>query len=452
MRTVALVLLALAVACETPSSTPTPAASAPAPAPPSASSIAPAPSASTAPVVDESLDERAARVHRESIVVDGHDDIPSVIAASGFDLAKPNGKTHTDLPRMKAGGITGEFFSIFVDKSYVDRPSAARGSASRRALDLIDVTYQQVERHKDALVLATSADEIRRAKREGKIAILMGIEGGHAIENSLATLREMHRLGVRYMTLTHTNTNDWADSSGLLGPAPVKHHGLTDFGKEVVREMQRIGMLVDVSHVSDETFFAAIETAKAPIIASHSSARAIADHRRNLTDDMLRALAKNGGIAMVNFWSAFIDPKYVAAQGRFMQKHGKDVEALFAKYRDDMATFKVELDKLRAEDPMPSTPLSVLVDHIDHMAKIAGVDHVGLGSDFDGCDALPEGITGIDGLPKITRALLERGWSEADVKKVLGENFLRVFAAAEAYAKSTGTTLSGDGSTRRIAQ
>jgi membrane dipeptidase len=332
-----------------------------------------------------------------------------------FDLAAPTEKTHTDLARMKSSGITAEFFSIFVDRSVYEHPTALGGGPARRALDLIDVTYRAIERHPE-LRLALSAADIRMAKRDDKIAILMGIEGGHAIENSLFALRDFYRLGVRYMTLTHINSNDWADSSGFDRPAPVLHHGLTPFGEEVVREMQRIGMLVDVSHVSDETFDAVMRVAKAPVIASHSSARAVADHRRNLSDDMLRALAKNGGVVMVNFYDGFLDPEYIAADGGAPRL----------------------------------TPLSVLVDHIAHIAEVAGIDHVGLGSDFDGVGALPDGITGIESLPKITRALVDRGFSDEDIWKILGENFLRVFAAAGTFAHSTGTTLSGDGNTRKI--
>ncbi len=391
-------LLALALLCggcgrDAPKETP--------PAPPSASAPSVVASTSASARV-ETLDERAARIHREAIVIDGHDDIPMVMAATGFDLGKPDGKTHTDLPRMKAGGVTGEFFSIFVDRVYVGN------GAARRALQLIDLVYQQVERHPDHLVLARTAADIRKAKADQKIAALMGLEGGHAIENSLSALRDFHRLGVRYMTLTHTNTNDWADSAGFSGPAVVRHHGLSPFGERVVAEMQRIGMLVDVSHVSDETFFAVMRVAKAPVIASHSSARAIRNDRRNLSDEMLRALAKNGGVAMVNFWPRYLDPDY---------------------------------DK----KPRPTTKLSVLIDHIEHMVEVAGEDHVGLGSDFDGVDSLPEGMTGIDGLPSITRALLERGHGEARVKKILGGNFLRVLEAAEAFAAATKSTLSGDG-------
>jgi membrane dipeptidase len=395
-----------------------------------------------------SLEERAEKLHREAIVIDTHNDVTSAILEDGFDLGKPNGKTATDLPKMRAGGITAEFFSIYVDKRYYEHPTSLRGGAARRALDMIDVTYQQIERHSDALELARSADDIRRAKREGKIAILMGIEGGHAIENSLYALREFYRLGVRYMTLTHTNNNDWADASGFFASPKAAHHGLSPFGEDVVREMQRIGMLVDVSHVSDETFEGVMRVAKAPVIASHSSARALCDVPRNLTDDELRALAKNGGVAMVNFFSGFLDPKYRAAQVAFRKKHEAEID-LLTKQHLKISEMEDRLVKMGSGD-LPKTPLATLVDHIEHIAKVAGVDHVGLGSDFDGVPALPEGLSGMDGLPKITLELLRRGFSDEDVRKILGENFLRAMAEAEAYASSTKTTLSGDGSVKSI--
>ncbi len=399
----------------------------------------------------ETVEERAARVHRQAIIVDGHNDIPSVLLGANYDLGTRSTKTHTDLARMKTGGITGEFFSIYVAGDLAEHPTVNGGGALRRAVDLIDVTYRQIERHPAELTLATSAADIRRAKREGKVAVLMGVEGGHAIENSLYSLRSLYRLGCRYMTLTHTNTNEWADSAGFSGPPVVKHHGLSPFGEEVVREMQRIGMLVDVSHASDETFFAVMKIAKTPVIASHSSARALADHRRNLNDDMLRALAKNGGVAMVNFWSLFISAEYAAAAGKWHGKNGKAFAELRARLRDDPFAFREALDKLRAQgDPMPKVPFSVLIDHIDHMVKTAGVDHVGLGSDFDGVDDLPEGMTGIDGLPRITLELVKRGYKDEDILKILGGNFMRVFEAAESHARSTGTSVSGDGSVRRI--
>jgi membrane dipeptidase len=394
-------------------------------------------------------EEHAAKLHREAIVVDTHDDITSTILEDGFDLARPNGRTATDLPKMRAGGVTAEFFSIFVDARFYEHPSARTGGGARRALDMIDATYQQIERHPGELVLATSADGIRQAKRDGKIAVLMGIEGGYAIEDSLFALREFHRLGVRYMTLTHSTHDDWADSSGMgaTPPAP-RHHGLTPFGEEVVKEMQRIGMLVDVSHVSDETVEAVLRVATAPIIASHSSARALCDAPRNLSDDQLRAIGKNGGVVMVNFFSGYLDPKYRAALHDFFLKHGKDLQAMIKKGAK-LSEVRVAAASM-GEGTLPSVPLSVLVDHIEHIAKVAGVDHVGLGSDFDGVESTPVGLEGIDGLPKITLELVRRGWSDEDVKKVLGENFLRVFGEAEAHARATKTTLSGDGSTKSI--
>lgn len=399
----------------------------------------------------ETPEQRAARLHERAIIVDGHDDIPTVIFGTGIDIGDKTPWTHTDLARMKAGGITGTFFSIFVEGELAEKPTVVGGGPLRRAIDLVDITYRQIERHPDELMLATSAADIRRAKREGKVAVLMGIEGGHAIENSLSALRVLHRLGCRYMTLTHTNTNEWADSAGMSGPPPVRHHGLTPFGEEVVREMQRIGMLVDVSHVSDETFFAVMKIAQAPVIASHSSARAIADHRRNLSDDMLRALAKNGGVAMVNFWSTLVSSEYAAAARAWYDKNGATLKELRAKHKDDFFAYREAVAKLRAQsEPLPKVPLSLLIDHIDHMVKVAGIDHVGLGSDFDGVDALPEGIEGVDSLPKITLELVKRGYKDEDILKILGENFLRVFEQAEAFAKAKGTRLSGDGSMKRI--
>jgi membrane dipeptidase len=231
----------------------------------------------------------------------------------------------------------------------------------------------------------------------------------------------------------------------------ARHHGLSPFGEEVLREMQRIGMLVDVSHVSDETFWSVMKAAKAPVIASHSSSRAVAEHRRNLDDEMLRGLARNGGVAMVNFWSMFLSSEYGAAAKKWSEKNAKALADLRARLHGDPLAYREALEKLRAQsDPLPTVPFSVLVDHIDHMVKVAGVDHVGLGSDFDGVDALPEGLTGIDSLPRITVELVKRGYKDEDILKILGGNFMRVLEAAEAYARSTGTTLSGDGSTRRI--
>jgi membrane dipeptidase len=261
----------------------------------------------------------------------------------------------------------------------------------------------------------------------------MGIEGGHAIEDSLRALRMFYRLGIRYITLTHTNTNNWADSSGDINDPAVKHHnGLTDFGRDVVREMNRIGMLVDISHVSDKTFYDVVAVSRAPVIASHSSARALSNHPRNMDDDMLRAIAKNGGVVMVNFYDAFLDQR----KTDFNRQASAKLEEFKKQYPDDQKRVEEEMKKWREANQPAKTPLSVLIAHIDHIAKVAGIDHVGIGSDFDGVPftGLPEGMEDISKLPNITVELMKRGYSDADIKKVLGENFLRVMAQAERTA------------------
>jgi membrane dipeptidase len=388
---------------------------------------------------DAALRARAERLHRQSIVIDTHNDITSPLLEDGFDLGMrgddPNAKikTHTDLRRMKSGGLGAEFFAVYVGKEFVNKTPSEKGGAARRALDVIDVVLQQVRRHSETLEAASTAADIRRIVKTGKIAALMGIEGGHAIEDSLPALRMFYKLGVRYMTLTHTNTNDWADSEGDINNSSVNHHnGLTDFGREVVREMNRIGMMVDVSHVADKTFYDVIATTRAPVIASHSSARAIANHPRNMSDDMLRAMAKNGGVVMVNFYDGFLDPRKaeLALRERTME------EAVRAKYPNDPKRAQDEIDAWRKANDPGKTPLSVLMDHIDHIAKVAGVDHIGIGSDFDGVpfNGLPEGMEDISKLPTLTYELMKRGYSDADIKKILGENLLRVMSEVERVA------------------
>jgi membrane dipeptidase len=312
---------------------------------------------------------------------------------------------------------------------------------------MIDSVYRAIERHPRDLMLATSAADIRRAKRTNKIAALMGIEGGHAIEDSLPTLREFYRLGVRYITLTWNNTNNWADA----GRGEKKHGGLSDFGREVVREMNRLGMLVDVSHVSDDTISDALEVSKAPIIASHSSARALSNVPRNIPDDLLKRIAKNGGVVQVNFYSVFVDEKTVGPQSAEREKRLKaQQDAINQKYKDDPERLAEESDKLEAANPLPPLPISKLIDHIDHIVKVAGIDHVGIGADFDGANDMPQGASDVSMLPNITYELLKRGYSEQDIRKILGENFLRVFAEAERVARSMSKSISGEGSTRRI--
>ena len=392
---------------------------------------------------DEALWQRALAIHRRAIVIDTHNDITTSMTNDDYDLAgNPPAPYRTSIARMKQGGQTAEFFSLYIKPWYV-----AHGGAARRTLDMIDSVYRAVERHPNDLMFATTSADIRRAKAQNKIACLMGIEGGHAIENSLPTLREFYRLGGRYMTLTWNNTNDWADA----GRGEKKHNGLSDFGKEVVREMNRLGMLVDVSHVSDKTMSDALDISKAPIIASHSSARALSNVPRNIPDDLLRRIAKNGGVVQINFYSLFVDQKTVSPQADERgQRLKAQQEALNAKYADDPERLSEEGDKLEAQNPLPPLPLAKLIDHIDHIVKVAGIDHVGLGPDFDGANDFPEGARDVSMYPNITYELLKRGYSEPDIDKILGGNFLRVFAQAELVARKMGRSISGGGSTKRI--
>ena len=392
---------------------------------------------------DEALWQRALAIHRRAIVIDTHNDITTAMTNDDYDLGgNPPVPYRTSIARMKKGGQTAEFFSLYIKPWYV-----THGGAARRTLDMIDSVYRGVERHPGDLMFATSAADIRRAKAQNKIACLMGIEGGHAIENSLPTLREFYRLGVRYMTLTWNNTNDWADAAR----GEKKHNGLSEFGKDVVREMNRLGMLVDVSHVSDKTMSDALDVSKAPIFASHSSARALSNVPRNIPDDLLRRIAKNGGVVQVNFYSLFVDQTTVAPQADERDRRLKaQQDALTAKYPDDPERLSEENDKLEGANPLPPLPLSKLIDHIDHIVKVAGIDHVGLGADFDGANDFPEGARDVSMFPNITYELLKRGYSEQDIRKILGENFLRVFAQAEQVARKMSRTISGGGSTRRI--
>jgi membrane dipeptidase len=412
----------------------------------------PAPQASATPARDEKLWKRALALQKRAIVVDGHNDIPTIMADEDYDIGESSvGKYHTDIARLKQGGMTGEFFSIYVDRQYATPEWVAKnyttlGGSARRALDLIDVSYRMIEKYPRDLMLATSTADIRRAKKEGKVGVLMGIEGGHAIENSLPALREFYRLGVRYMTLTHNNTNEWADACCDT----ARHGGLSDFGKEVVAEMNRLGMLVDVSHVSDETMSDVLDVSKAPVIASHSSARVFSNHKRNVPDELLKRIAQNGGVVMVNFYPAFLDEKVrVAGLGRDERLKAQRA-ALREQFKDDPKRSDEELKKLDEANPIPNTTLSMLVDHIEHIAQVAGIDHVGLGSDFDGVPNLPEGIRDVSDLPNITYELLRRGHSDEEVLKILGGNFMRVFAQAERVAAVERRQISGEGSLRRL--
>lgn len=374
-------------------------------------------------------DTRVQHLLRRAVVLDLHDDTTQMITDEGYDLAERHDYGQVDIPRMRQGHATGVFLSIWTDAvRYTPAESI------QRALDQIDAIHRNIARHPDAMVLATTADQVLAAKKRGRAAFLMGVEGGHMIDSDLAVLRTYYRSGVRYMTLTHTEHTPWADTASH----PPAHNGLTDFGREVVREMNRLGMMVDISHVSDKTFHDAVETSSAPVIASHSSCRALDDVPRNMTDDMLRALAKNGGVVHINFYEGFLDHGFAE---RFeslkdLQARQETAEAGAPKF-GDRSRLGPEGRKVNAERiaKLGRLPLSRLIDHIDHAVKVAGIDHVGLGSDFDGADdQFPEGMEDISRIPNLVRGLMERGYSDADILKILGGNTLRVMRAVERAA------------------
>jgi membrane dipeptidase len=378
---------------------------------------------------------KALQIHNSALIVDTHADTPQRFVDEGFDIGNTDPKDlgHISLDKARAGNLDAEFFSIWVEPSY-------KGQYAHRAIDLIDSVYEQAARHPDRMMMAFSVEDIEHAHKQNKLAALMGIEGGHAIENDIRLLREFYRLGVRYMTLTWSNTNEWADSSGDSDDPKVDHHdGLTDFGKQVVLEMNRLGMMVDISHVADKTFYDAVAVSKAPVIASHSSARALTNAPRNMTDDMLRAVAKNNGVVQVNFFNGFIDEDYRKATAALAKDRDAAVAAFIAQHKaESKPVTYVEYDQIEREwaAKVPRPPLKSLIDHIDHVAKVAGVDHVGLGSDFDGISgASPTGIDSAADLPKITQALLDRGYSADDIHKILGGNLLRVFGDVERVSR-----------------
>jgi membrane dipeptidase len=381
---------------------------------------------------DPNISAKAPAIHESALIVDTHADTPQRFLDEGFDIGSTDPKDvgHISLDNARRGNLGAEFFSIWVE------PETNQGHFARHTFDLIDSVYEQAARHPDRMMMAFSVADIERAHKEHKLAALMGIEGGHSIENDIHLLRDYYRLGVRYMTLSWSNTNEWADSSGDIDDPKVQHHnGLTDFGKQVVLEMNRLGMTVDISHVADKTFWDTIATTKAPVIASHSSARALVNAPRNMTDDMLRAVTKNGGVVQVNFFSGFDDQNYWDANRAQAKERDAAIAAYVAKKKaaGEPVTY-LDTDRLEREwtAKIPRPPLKSLIDHIDHIAKVAGVDHVGLGSDFDGVSgATPQGIDSAADLPKITQALLDRGYSAADIKKILGGNTLRVFSEVE---------------------
>jgi len=359
-----------------------------------------------------------------AVTVDTHADTPTEYMRHPFDLGAWNQRGQFDYPRMKAGGLDAEFFAAYVPAKYAGNGAAAY------CMKIMETIHEMVDAYPQWVRFAQSTSDIRRIAGQGKRAILIGIEGGHAIEDSLDLLRGFYRFGARSMTLTHTNSNDWADSSG---DAP-KNDGLTAFGREVVLEMNRLGMLVDISHVSDKTFYDVIATSKAPVIASHSSARALDSHPRNMTDDMLRALARNGGVADVDFYPVFLSNEELQASKERDERLKPEIDALRRTDPDEGADYEAEVKKLEDANPLPPVPWTRIVDAIDHMVKVAGIDHVGIGSDFDGIGETPEGMEDVSHLPRIRTELKRRGYSNADIRKIMGENFMRVFAEVERVA------------------
>jgi len=375
-------------------------------------------------------DAEVARVHRSAILIDTHNDVTSATVA-GLDIGKPNTTHMTDIPRMKKGGMGAQFFAVYVAASYVDGNRSAH-----RTLEMIDtVRHDIIGQHPADFVFATTAQDIRRAHRQHKIAALLGIEGGHAIEDSPRLLRRFYDEGVRYMTLTHANSNHWADSSG---DANKPNNGLSPLGKEIVLEMNRLGMIVDISHVSDKTFEDALATSKAPIFASHSSCRAISPVARNMTDEMIRALAKKGGVVQVNFSCDFLNAEVAKQEEATAEKRRALRDELIRKYASDPEGLRKAMEEARAAmgGAEKRATLSDVVAHINHVVEIAGIDAVGLGSDFDGISCAPEGLDSVDQWPNLTRALLEQGYSAAEIRKIYGENTLRLMAEVERVARS----------------
>ena len=370
------------------------------------------------------LTDEARAIHREALLIDGHNDLPDQfrekkdLSFRTFDIRRPQKGLHTDIPRLREGGVGAQFWA-----AYVPVNTRRSGTSVKLCLEQIDVIHRMVRTYPDAFEFARGPDDIVRIRKSGKIASLIGIEGGHAIDNSLGVLRMYFDLGVRYMTLTHSESLDWADSA----TDKPKANGLSPFGEDVVREMNRLGMLVDLSHVSADTMRHALKVTKVPVIFSHSSAFALAEHPRNVPDDVLKLTAKNGGVVMVNFYSGFVVPEAARLRARMFDT----LREMRAKYPDDKE-FRAALAQWRKDHPIPRGTIHDVANHIDHIVKVAGIDHVGLGSDFDGIDAAPEQLDDVSKYPFLTQELLNRGYTKEQILKVLGGNLMRVFRAVEA--------------------
>ena len=389
---------------------------------------------------DPALLRHALRLHRAVPMIDGHNDLPWKLRTRGsdsfdstdigrvvfswdsMDISKSQPGLATDIPRLRAGGVGGVFWSTWVPTEMI------RADAARVELEQIDIVRRMPERYPKTFALARTADDILRIHRQGKIAVLIGMEGGHVIEGSLPLLRMYYDLGARYMTLTHFATLAWADAAG----DDTTHHGLTPFGRAVVHEMNRLGMLVDLAHVSDSVMAQVLRLSAAPVIFSHSSARALADVPRDVPDEILRMLPKNGGVVMVNFYCPFVDSAAV--------RYGREQRGAFVQARQqlgsDTAAIRAAMRQWSAAHPAPPPPpIAVVADHIDHIRRVAGIDHVGYGSDFDGMDCAPRGLEDVSKFPALTAELIRRGYSDRDVEKVIGLNVIRAMRQAERVAR-----------------
>ncbi len=367
------------------------------------------------------LEKQAERIHRDALVIDTHCDTP-MLMLRGMDIAAGSNRGQVDLRRMQAGGVDAMFFAVYVSNSRDRRHPA------RHALEMIDAILSQVKANPDRVALAVSSKDILKLHKQGRSAVLMGMENGGPLEGSLRLLRMYNQAGIRYITLTHNSHNDICDSS--TGGTPA-WNGLSPFGHEVVDEMNRLGMIIDVSHVSDATFFDVVRRSRAPVMASHSCVRAICDIPRNMSDEMIRALARNGGVVQVNFYSAFLDPDFAARVRAVQERLAPQVSALRRQHGpDDNAFWSAVFDLWRRNAPEPPS-IDILLDHIDHVVRLVGVEHVGLGSDFDGAGSFPRGLEDVSGFPRITLALLKRGYTEREIRLILGENFMRVFQRVE---------------------
>jgi membrane dipeptidase len=377
------------------------------------------------------MTEEGRRIHASALVADGHNDLPWEIRArqgnsfDAVDIARPQPKMNTDIPRLRQGNVGWQFWSV-----YVPAETVKNGKALATTLEQVALVQEMMKRYPETFEMASTADDVVRIHKAGKIASMLGVEGGHSIENSLANLRRLHELGARYMTLTHSDTLDWADAA----TDDPKSGGLSKFGEDVVREMNRLGMLVDLSHVSDETMQDAIRVSQAPVIYSHSSARAIADHPRNVSDDMLRLVKQNRGVVIVNFFSGFVVP----SSAKKMAKMFDASRELRKKFPDDQE-FEREREKWRRANPIEPGTIHDVVDHIDHIVRLAGIDHVGIGSDYDGVGMLPAQLEDVSTYPLITQELLNRGYTAQQIHKIMGGNILTVMREAEEVAKKLQT-------------